>query len=140
MNLESVFPKVCEVIEKSVGRPKDAIKMSDTLFDEIGIDSIDMVDILYELETAFGIELKISDFEARAREEMKDKPYEIDGVITPEGLSVIKKFMTEIDPEKLVEGITVHQLLKLFTVHSLCKLVMHKLEEEQQIKSSGSAN
>lgn len=135
MNIEIVFNKVAEVIEKSIGKSKESIQMEQTLFDDIGIDSIDLVDIFYELETAFDIELKVSDFEAKAREEMKDKPYEIDGVITSEGLEVIKQYMTELDQSKLVEGITVHQLIKLFTVHSLCKLVLYKLNETQEHKS-----
>jgi acyl carrier protein len=137
MNIDTIFPRVCEIIDGSVGRDKNSIRPDDTLFDDLGIDSIDMVDILYELETAFGIELKVSDFEARAREAMKDKPLEIDGVITPDGLAVIREHMTEVNPQNLVEGITIHQLIKLFTVKSLCKLILHKLEENQ-LKSSPS--
>lgn len=129
MKLEEIFEIVKEVIEKSVGKPKDTIELNDTLFDKIGIDSIDLVDILFELESHFNVELKISDFESRAREEMSNEPYEINGVITPQGLTVLRRYMTEIDPEKLVEGLTVHQLVKLLTVHSLCKIVLYKLEE-----------
>lgn len=129
MKVEEVFNNVAQVIENSVGRSKETIKLDDTLFDEIGIDSIDLVDILFELETLYGIELKISDFESRAREEMSNEPYEINGVLTTQGLQVLRKFMTEIDPDKLVEGLTVHQLVKLLTVHSLCKIIIYKLEE-----------
>jgi len=132
MNLEEVFENVAQVIEKSVGKSKNTIKLEDTLFDEIGIDSIDLVDILFELESLYGIELKISDFESRAREEMSNEPYEINGVLTAQGLIVLKKYMTEINPDKLVEGLTVHQLVKLLTVHSLCKIVLYKLEESNQ--------
>lgn len=133
MTLETIFEKVAEIIHKSVGYPQQEIKLDDTLFEKIGVDSIDMVDILFELETAFSVELKISDFEARARQEMKDEPYEIDGVITPKGIEAIKNFMPEIDQNKLVEGITVHQLIKLFTVQSLCKMILHKLEESKTV-------
>lgn len=134
MNVEEVFKNVAQVIENSVGKPKETIKLEDTLFDEIGIDSIDLVDILFELETLYGVELKISDFESRAREELSNEPYEVNGVLTSQGLQVLKKYMTEIDPEKLVEGLTVHQLVKLLTVHSLCKIVIYKLEETDQKK------
>lgn len=129
MQVEEVFEKVAAVIENSVGKPKETIRLNDTLFDEIGIDSIDLVDILFELESLFGVELKISDFESRAREELSNEPYEINGVLTKEGLTVLKRYMTEIDATKLVEGLTVHQLVKLLTVHSLCKIVIYKLEE-----------
>ena len=112
--------------------PKEEIDIDDTLFDKIGLDSIDLVDILFELEGLYDVELKISDIESEATSELGDVPYEIDGVITPEGLAALKNHMTEIDPEKLKEGITVHHVIKLFTVRSLCKLIQHRLELEVQ--------
>ena len=133
MELQLVFEKVAQIIENSVGKPKESIKLDDTLFEEIGIDSIDLVDILFELESHFGVELKISDFESRARSEMNNEPYEINGYLTPQGLTILKQYMTEINPDKLVEGLTVHQLVKLFTVHSLCKIVIYKLEETNKM-------
>lgn len=130
--LNDIYNDVCEIIENSVGVPKEDIKLNDTLFDKIGIDSIDLVDILFELETKYDVELKISDLETKAKEELGDAPYEIDGVITPEGLKSLQKHMTEVDPEKLHEGITIHQVIKLFTVESLCKLVQYRLELDEK--------
>ncbi len=126
--LDKIFKTVCTVIEKSIGTNKDSIKLEDTLFDSLGIDSIDMVDILYELETHYGMELKVSDIEARAKMDLGDIPYEVNGIITPEGLDVLRKYMTEIDPAEFREGLTVHKLVQLFSVHSLCKIIQHRLE------------
>ena len=131
MQLEEVFENVKSVIEKSVGTPANEIALEQTLFDELGIDSIDLVDILFELEFHYDIELKISDIESRARERLGDQPYEIDGYITNDGLKVISEFMTEVKPEKFVAGLTVHQLIQLFTVHSLCKIVLYRIDEEK---------
>ena len=50
-DINEIFEDVCEVIEASTGTNKDEIKLDDTLFDELGVDSIDLVDILFELET-----------------------------------------------------------------------------------------
>ena len=132
MEIEEIFKNVAEVIENSVGTPRDSIELDQTLFDELGVDSIDLVDILFELESLYDIELKISDIESRAKEQLGDKPYEIDGVITEEGLIVIREFMTEIDPADLKEGLTVHELVQLFTVHSLCKIVKYRIDEESK--------
>ena len=68
MEMNEIFKNVCIIIENSTGRPKDSIKMEDTLFEELGIDSIDLVDILFELETLYNVELKVSDIEQRIRE------------------------------------------------------------------------
>ena len=61
MEIEEIFKDVCKVIEDSIGTPADSIELDDTLFDKLGVDSIDLVDILFELETLYEIELKISD-------------------------------------------------------------------------------
>jgi len=132
MEMKEIFDNVCVVIENSIGRPKESIKMEDTLFDELGVDSIDLVDILFELETLYDVELKVSDIEQRIREELGDTPYEVDGVITAEGLTAIRKHMTEVDPESIKEGLTVHRLIQLFSVHSLCKIVEYRIQNTEK--------
>lgn len=128
--MNEIFENVCTIIENSMGRSKDTIKMEDTLFDELGIDSIDLVDILFELETLYDVELKISDIELRVKEELGNVPYEVEGVITEAGLGAIRRLMPEIDPESVKSGLTVHKLIKLFSVHSLCKIVEYRLEKK----------
>ena len=127
MEMNEIFENVCVIIENSTGRPKDSIKMEDTLFEELGVDSIDLVDILFELETLYNVELKVSDIEQRIREELGDVPYEIDGIITSEGLEAIRKHMTEVDPASIKEGLSVNRLIQLFSVHSLCKIVHYRI-------------
>tara|TARA_Y100000991_G_scaffold103396_1_gene77868 strand:+ start:270 stop:668 length:399 start_codon:yes stop_codon:yes gene_type:complete len=127
--IEEIFNDVCTVIEDSTGYKKEDISMNDTLFDKLEIDSIDLVDILFEIETLYDIELKISDIEVKAKKELGDVEYEIDGVITQEGLNSLKVHMNEVDPEKFKNGLTINELIQLFTVHSLCKLVSLKLDD-----------
>ena len=127
MEMNEIFENVCVIIENSTGKPKDSIKMEDTLFEELGVDSIDLVDILFELETLYNVELKVSDIEQRIREELGDVAYEIDGIITSEGLEAIRKHMTEVDPASIKEGLTVNRLIQLFSVHSLCKIVHYRI-------------
>ena len=126
--IEEIFDDVRNVIENSTGYKKEDINMVDTLFDKLEIASIDLVDILFELETLYDIELKISDIEIKAKKELGDIQYEIDGVITAEGIESLKKHMSEINPDKLTEGLTINELIQLFSIHSLCKLVLLKLE------------
>ena len=66
MEIEEIYKNVAEVIENSVGTPKESIGLDQTLFDELGVDSIDLVDILFELESLYDIELKINDIESIA--------------------------------------------------------------------------
>lgn len=133
-DINEIFKNVILVIENSIGKPKESIKLEDTLFDQLGVDSIDLVDILFELEMLYNIELKVSDIEIRAKQELGDVPYEKDGVITPEGLNALRVHMTEINSNELKEGLTVHRLIQLFSVHSLCKIIQYRLENIEDFK------
>ncbi len=128
--INEIFTEVVQVIEDSIGTPKEDIKLESTLFEELEVDSIDMIDILYDLESKYDVTLKVSDIELKAKEELGETPFDVDGVITKEGLDVLKKHMTEIDQNELTEGLTVHKLVQLFTVHSLCKIVLYKIENK----------
>lgn len=56
------FEKICEVIRNRF--EIENINLSeDTTFDEINADSIDLVDLVMELEDEFGIEIKDEAFE-----------------------------------------------------------------------------
>lgn len=129
--IEDIFKNVKQVIVDSIGVSEDEVKLETTLFEELEVDSIDMIDILYELESMYDVTLKVSDIENKAKDELGDIPFEIDGVITNEGLEVLKKYMTEVDENELVEGLTIHKLVQLFTVHSLCKMVQYRIENKE---------
>lgn len=130
MNKEEIIEKIRQVIHESCGISIDEIKSDSTLFDELNIDSIDMVDILFNLERAYDIELKISEIERYSKQEMGDEPFEIDHIITPKGLEVLKRRLPEIDHSKLVEGITIHDIVKLINVTSLANMVLTQIERK----------
>ena len=130
MEINEILVKVKDIIHTSTGIEPEEIELNKTLFNDLEIDSIDMVDILFELESEYDIELKMSDLEKRTKEELDGESYEINSMITAKGIEALKIHMSEVDQDQLVEGLTIHELVKLFTVHSLCKLVQHQLEEQ----------
>jgi len=131
MNKKEVIEKVIEIIAESTGLETEIIRPDSTLFNELPINSIDLVDILYSLEMEYDISLKLSDLEKQSREAMEGKPFEIDNVVTDEGLKVLAEKMPEIPAERLIKGLTVTDIVKLFTVESLTKLVLYKLESSE---------
>lgn len=129
MEIKEIFKDVTEIIDESCGIEAASIKMEDTLFDELGIDSIDMVDILFEIETKYDIALKVSDLEQRTKSDDPNNPYEVESKITKAGVESIIEEMPEIDLSKVHEGMTIEELVKLINVHTLCKIIKLKLDE-----------
>ena len=50
------YNKIAEIIVEKLGVDKDIIKPAST-FEDLGADSLDMVEIIMKLEEAFGIEI-----------------------------------------------------------------------------------
>jgi acyl carrier protein len=126
---QTVFEHVRQSIVDACGIPHERIQRSSTLFQDLGITSIDMVDLLFTLESIFGVELKISDLEARCRSELGDAPFEIDGRITPEGREVLARLLPELPKAALEDGLTTMGIIDLLNVDILCTMIEHKVEE-----------
>ena len=126
-----ILKSVQEVIYQSSGVALETIQPDATLFDDLAIDSIDMVDILFNLERKYGIELKISEIEQFSKAELGDEPFEIDQIITEKGLEVLKRNLPDLNATKLVHGITINDIIRLITVKTLAHLVQVQIDKKQ---------
>lgn len=54
--MEDIATRCIEVIAKSKGIPPDSVTLNST-FEELNIDSLDKINISFEVEEAFGIEI-----------------------------------------------------------------------------------
>lgn len=57
-----IFEKVREILSKELNIPEEDIKLESNFMDDLGIDSLDLVQLVMELEEAFDI--TIDDAEA----------------------------------------------------------------------------
>lgn len=53
-----VFEKVAEMLANHLSIEQDSIKM-ETTFEELGVDSLDTVEMMMDLEESLGIELEL---------------------------------------------------------------------------------
>lgn len=58
---EDMFIKVRETIAAVAKRPTSEVELYSALVDDLGIDSIQMLELLSDLEDAFGFELDVDD-------------------------------------------------------------------------------
>ena len=131
-----IWPKVRDAFAAALGLEEDEIELGGRLIEDLGAESLDFLDIVYRLERAFDIKIPRGGIEMSAQEDVEGK-YEIDGVLTAEGLAALKELMPEVPAEELKEGLRVTEVPELFRVASFYNIVIHLLEEKAK---SGSAS
>lgn len=62
MNPDAIFEKIKEVIVEQLGVEDDAVKLDTSFIDDLGADSLDIVELIMALEEEF--DLQIPDSEA----------------------------------------------------------------------------
>ena len=55
-----MFEKICDYLSKQLDIAKESIN-EDTTFESLGIDSLDIVEMIVDLEDELGIELELND-------------------------------------------------------------------------------
>ena len=63
MNPDAILEKVKEVIIEQLSVEDDAIKLETSFIDDLGADSLDIVEIIYGLEEAFDMQIPDSEAE-----------------------------------------------------------------------------
>ncbi len=63
MNPDAIFEKVKEVIVDQLGVEDEAVTAETSFIDDLGADSLDLVELIMALEEEFGIEIPDADAE-----------------------------------------------------------------------------
>jgi acyl carrier protein len=127
---EAIFPKVQEAIQESLGVAKEKITIKARLIDDLGSDSLDLLDILFALEEKFEIKIKRGQIEAWARQGVPEGEFEKEGMLTEKGAARLRKVLPEVDPSAIQANLPLSRLPFFFTVETFCRLVQAKLDEK----------
>jgi acyl carrier protein len=136
---KDVLETINDCLVDSCGVDRQEIELEKTLMDDLGIDSIDLIDLVYTLEKQYSISLEIGEFAKIAARELGDVPFENDNVITDGGLELLKEWIGESQHKNIKRGLTVQEIPFLFTVQSICILVQKKLAEKSGLGERSSS-
>ncbi len=128
---EGIFDRVCDAIQESLGVAKERITLKARIIDDLGSDSLDLLDILFALEEKFGIKIKRGQIEAMARQGIPEGEFEKDGQVTELGAARLREVLPEVDQSRIVAGMPLATIPHLLTVETFCRLVAAKLAEKK---------
>ena len=129
---KEIFEKVRECIVEALGVDEEDVAPSATLFDDLGAESLDLLDIVFRLEKTFGIKIPRSGIQQDilSAEGIKEEDVLIDGAFTALGAQKLRERMPEIDKDRIYEGFRVDDIPTLFTVQTFVNIVKQVLLEK----------
>src|SRR3990167_1991550 len=136
MNIDSVYPKVREIIADVLVIDEEEISKNKRLIADLGAESIDFLDLVFQLEKEFGIKIPRGQLEKNARGSLAEDEFERGGVLTQKGMQVLKDYLNEVPAEYFKVNLKVNEIPMLFTVETFCKLVVSALNEQAVVATT----
>ncbi|KTD23306.1 acyl carrier protein [Legionella londiniensis] len=131
MNVESVYPKVREIIADVLVIDESDISLESRLIADLGAESIDFLDLVFQLEKEFDIKIPRGQLEKNARGDLPEDEFEKGGVLTAKGMSALKNYLSEVPEAYFKPNLKVNEIPALFTVETFCKLIVAAVKEQK---------
>lgn len=121
-----IFAKVQTTLVDALGVDDDEVTLESRLEADLGAESIDFLDIVFRLEKNFGIKIPRGEL---FPEDLASGDAGIvkDGLVTADGLAMLKTKMPHFDIEKFSKDPKVENIRDMFTVQMLVNFVKNKL-------------
>ncbi|MFV2073245.1 MAG: phosphopantetheine-binding protein [Thermoanaerobaculales bacterium] len=136
MNTDTVYPKVREIVADVLAFDEFEIQRDGSLVDDYNAESIDFLDLVYQLEREFKIKIPRGMIEQEARRGLSDEEFEENGRLTDEGLKQLKTYLSEVPEDRFTPRMQVAIIPTLFTVETICKIVVRELERADNAASA----
>ena len=127
MTESELHEAVRAAVVAALGVSEDEASDDATLMDDLGAESIDLLDILFRIERTTGVKIQASDLGDYIQGGIPDDEFS-DGneMITEKGLEHLKTVMPQIDTAALAGNLNANDVIKLFTVANLGDMVARR--------------
>jgi acyl carrier protein len=121
---EEIYEKVRTTLVDALGVDEEDVSREATLRNDLGAESIDLLDIVFRLERNFGIKIPRGEL---FPENVSDPDLTENGKLTTKGLEELKQRMPYADLTAFSADPDVEKILDLYTVDMLVQYVASKL-------------
>ena len=121
---DEIYEKVRTTLVDALGGDEDDEAPESTLRNDLGAESIDLLDIVFRLERNFGIKIPRGEL---FPENVSDPDLAENGRLTERGIAELKAKMPYADLSAFEADPDVEKILDLYTVDTLVKYVETKL-------------
>jgi acyl carrier protein len=128
---EEVVLGVRQAVARALDLNVEEVELTSSLF-ELGAESLDLLDMAFMLEKKFKIQFPRTDILERATNHFGEEALVQNGVVTDFGLKLLKKGMTELDPQVIKPGLKAIDVAKMITVQSFARITWRLLQAKAE--------
>jgi acyl carrier protein len=133
-----VFEKLCPLIREVTAVREEEIRMDCNLMEDLGAASLDLLDLSFLIEEAFGITLTGDEFQQQVTERLSGRAYEENGFLTEAALAELRRLLPEVPAAKLQPPLPRVALPSVLNVAVFVHLIERKLTGAKQAAKTRS--
>jgi acyl carrier protein len=124
--ISAIFPKVAETMADALACDVEDVKPKTALISELGMESIDFLDIVFRLERAFKVKIPRGKIVEEARGPLSNSEFEKGGVVTDAGFERLRAFLSEVPADRFIQPLKVDDIARLFTTETFAKMIIRQ--------------
>jgi acyl carrier protein len=122
--MADVDAAVKEAVVEALALDDDEVTPDSTLMDDLGAESIDLLDILFRIEKSTGVKIEASDLGDYIQGGIPDDEFsDSNEVITAKGAEQLAKVMPQVNASDIEGSLKAEEVITLFTVGNLTEMV-----------------
>lgn len=124
-NQEQIRAFVIQALAKSLTRNPEEIKATDTLINDLGLDSLDFLDLMFALDKHFKVKIRDAAFDRLLKPTQNEA---LPPHLTEEEIQAMLPIIPDLSKRAQAGVIPRNSIISLMTVDSLVNMVTIKLE------------
>jgi acyl carrier protein len=131
MTDSNYFEAVQQAVANALGVDEDEAAPDATLMDDLGAESIDLLDILFRIERSVGVKIQASDLGDEIQGGIPEEEFGAGGNVSAKGLAHLTTVMPQIDPDEYADKLPAEEVIMHFTVQNLSDMVARRAAEKE---------
>lgn len=127
MTREEIESTMRALVADSLALRPEQVKTGSRLFDDLGADSLDFIDIVFSIEKAFSIEVRDSELDFLSRLDFSSPEVMRDGYFTRQTVDALAEWLPALREVPDPDRVTPREVFSHITLETLCFLVARKL-------------
>ena len=125
-----IYEKVKECFCEALELDSDEVHWDSLILDDLGAESLDLLDVVFRLERSFDVQIPRGGIEAETKM-TAEGPGEVDGRLTEAGCKQLRRMMPEVPEDEIFVGMKVSELGTVFRVATFYQMVVSLLEAKK---------